>query len=99
MNMVTVLAAYLLLSFFLAALHVRQARRARSGTMVRLLRRKFYLFPLVPVLLPTLMIVRLIGSGLEMLFRFTRWMFEKISGKKTYHRKYDYYYYPGRTKE
>lgn len=87
-HMAAWIVAYLILSFFLAALYVRKARRSK---WTKFLRKYFYFFPALPIALPFLLFSWLILSISRRIFSSTRRIFEKLSGKKTYRRKSIYY--------
>ncbi|CAO1650650.1 hypothetical protein NYA22BAC_00884 [Parasphingorhabdus sp. NYA22] len=88
MHMGAWVASYFILSLFITALYVRQAKRSK---WTKFLRKHFYFFPIVPIIVPFMTISRLILAINGVVFRSMRWIFEKLSGKKTYRRRYGYF--------
>ena len=72
--------AYLAVSFLLAALTVRVTPRSRLG---RAIRRRYWLFPTVP-LLWALALVASIGTVARVIRKRIKRMFEGASGHRTY---------------
>jgi hypothetical protein len=82
------LTVYLILSLLVAALYVRRNGR---GKWTKFLRKYFYLFPLFPIIVAIWVLLQVIAACCRMIFASARWIFEKLSGKKTYRRKSIYF--------
>ncbi|VWX62023.1 hypothetical protein [Sphingorhabdus sp. 109] len=86
-----VIGLYLVLAFFFSALLVRFFGQSSLSKSIR---RHFYIFPAIPLIAIVVLLLKMLWYLILYPTRLLRFLFEKLSGKKTFRkRKYHAFFF------
>ncbi|ATW02543.1 hypothetical protein [Sphingorhabdus sp. YGSMI21] len=89
----TLIGIYLVLAFFFTALFVRFSGQS---ALARSVRRHFYVFPIIPLIAIFALLLKMAWYMFIYPVRLLRFLFEKLSGKKTLRKRKYYAFFSGR---